>query len=191
MPSCSAGTAAIHASCCTRWAVWRFAATVTARQRSQILISLAGPVAGFVFAIAVAVCVIASGHAIGFFSEQGQKPDFSPAGLKILGIWLLWEKYASPHVNEMLTNLFFINILWGAINLLPIYPLDGGQISREICQLRHPREGMILSLRISMIAAIGMAIVGLSWQSLLVVFMFGYLAYSSYKTLEAYRASLW
>jgi hypothetical protein len=42
-----------------------------------------------------------------------------------------------------------------------------------------------------MIAAIGMAIVGLTWQSLLVVLMFGYLAYSSYKTLEAYRSSLW
>ncbi|NOZ38810.1 MAG: hypothetical protein GXP24_01115, partial [Planctomycetes bacterium] len=69
--------------------------------------------------------------------------------------------------------------------------LDGGQISRELCQLRHPREGMILSLRISMFAAIGMAIVGLSWQSLLVVLMFGYFAYSSYKTLEAYRASFW
>ncbi|NOZ40261.1 MAG: hypothetical protein GXP24_08555, partial [Planctomycetes bacterium] len=89
---------------------------------------------------------------MGLYFEQGEPPAFVPKGIKLLGVWLLWEAFASPHVNEMLTNLFFTNILWGVVNLLPIYPLDGGQISRELCQLRHPREGMILSLRISMFA---------------------------------------
>jgi len=159
--------------------------------RAQILISLAGPGAGFLFAAILAVGVMLTGHHLGLYLEQGQTPGFIPQGIKLLGVWLLWEVFPSPHVNEMLSNLFFINILWGAVNLLPIYPLDGGHVSRELCQLSHPRAGMILSLRISMITAIGMALVGLSGQSLFVVFMFGYFAYSSYKTLEAYRASLW
>ncbi len=158
--------------------------------RAQILISLAGPGAGFLFAAILAVCVIFTGHHFGLYF-LGQEPTFVPTGIKLFGVWLLWEAFSSPHVNEMLSNLFFINIVWGMVNLLPIYPLDGGHVSRELCQLRHPRDGMILSLRISMFAAIGMAFLGLSTQSLLVVLMFGYFAYSSYKTLEAYRASLW
>ncbi len=158
--------------------------------RSQILISLAGPFAGFLFAAILAVFVTVAGHHFGLYF-QDQEPNFAPKGIKLFGVWFLWEAFASSHVNQMLSNLFFINILWGAVNLLPIYPLDGGHISRELCQLRHPREGMILSLRISMFVAIGMAFVGLSSQSPFIVLMFGYFAYSSYKTLEAYRASLW
>jgi len=156
--------------------------------RSQILISLAGPGAGFAFALVLFVLVRLSGYEAGWTLGN---PPIPGSQIPILGMTFYWEAFPSPHMNRMLGNLLYINILWGVVNLLPIYPLDGGQISRELCQLRHPRDGMILSLRISMFAAIGMAIVGLSWQSLLVVLMFGYFAYSSYKTLEAYRASFW
>lgn len=159
--------------------------------RAQILISLAGPGAGFLLAAIMAVAVLLSGHRMGLYFGEVPQLSFPPEGLKIMGFWLLWESFASAHVNDMLRNLLFINILWGAINLLPIYPLDGGHISRELCQIGKPREGLILSLKISVIAAIGMALVGLSWQSLLVVIMFGYFAFTSYKTLEAYRASAW
>lgn len=159
--------------------------------RSQILISLAGPMAGFLFAGLLMLILALLGHQPGIYSESSIPAyDTRPSGVSIFGLWVVWEAFLSDHVNTFLRNLFFINILWGAINLLPIYPLDGGQISREVCQLSDPRQGLILSLRISMIAAIAMAIVGLSW-GLFTVVMFGYLAYSSYKTLEAYRASLW
>lgn len=159
--------------------------------RSQILISLAGPMAGFLFAVVLVLVLAVSGHQPGIYTEGSLTSQYSePDGLRLFGLWVLWEQFDSEHVNFLLRQLFFINILWGLINLLPIYPLDGGQISREVCQLSDPRQGLILSLRISMVAAIAMAIVGLSW-GLFTVIMFGYLAYSSYKTLEAYRASLW
>ncbi len=157
--------------------------------RAQILISLAGPGAGFLFALAIAIAVRVSGHEMGLFLEEVPSPSFVPQGFREFGVWLLWERYESPSVNLMLLNLFYVNILWGAVNLLPIYPLDGGHVSRELCQLRGPRAGLILSLQISVFTAIGMAVVGLTWQSLYLVLLFGYLAYSSYKTLEAYRNS--
>ncbi len=160
--------------------------------RSQILISLAGPFAGFLFAALIAVGVALTGHELGLFTAERPDTAFDPRGLRLLGVWLLWEAFSSPQVNELLSNLFFINILWGAVNLLPIYPLDGGHVARELCLLgTDSRTGMVLSLRISMFTAIAMAVIGLSWQSLLVVLMFGYFAYSSYKTLEAYRSSQW
>jgi Zn-dependent protease len=49
---------------------------------------------------------------------------------------------------RMLTS---INLVWPLFNLLPIWPLDGGQISRELFQMRMPgtrgtRAALILSL---------------------------------------------
>jgi Zn-dependent protease len=158
--------------------------------RSQIEIALAGPGAGFLFALLLIVLVRLSGHQFGLFVDA-TTAGFQPAGLRIFGVWCLWESFASPAVNQMLSNLLFINILWGAVNLLPIYPLDGGQIARELCQLGDPRGGVILSLRLSMLTALGMVMLGLLWHSLLVALMFGYFAYTSYKTLQAYQGSLW
>ncbi len=160
--------------------------------RSQILISLAGPCAGFAFAALVLVAIRAVGHQAGLaiggdsqFEAQGLIP------LSVLGISLYWDPLSSYAANYMVWQFLWINVLWGTVNLLPIYPLDGGQISRELCLLGQPQRGMVLSLQISVFAAAAMALVGLSWGSWFVGLFFGYLAYSSYRTLKAYQASLW
>ncbi len=163
--------------------------------RSQILISLAGPGAGFAFALLLIVLLRVMGDGVGLILgdvriASGQIVE--PSGISLLGTILFWEQLVNPFADQMLRNLLWINILWGLVNLLPIYPLDGGRISREVCQIGNPRGGVILSLQISMAAAIGMAIVGLvAWQSIFTTLMFGYLAYSSYQTLKAYRQHLW
>jgi stage IV sporulation protein FB len=56
-----------------------------------------------------------------------------------------------PMVEFVLTQLVFINLLWGLLNLLPIWPLDGGQISRDLCKLASPRAGLRISLGISFV----------------------------------------
>lgn len=164
--------------------------------RAQILISLAGPAAGFAFALLLIVLLRAMGQGVGIqFGDSlrmtaGQIVDTS--GFYLFGGAILWERLANPHVNQMMLNLLWINTLWGLVNLLPIYPLDGGRISREVCQIGNPRGGIILSLRISVFAAAAMAVFGLfMWQSIFTAIMFGYLAYSSYQTLQAYRQNLW
>jgi stage IV sporulation protein FB len=163
--------------------------------RAQILISLAGPCAGFLFAILLAVFIRALGHGIGVelgSSQITSGPISNDVGFHLLGGAIFWDQLPNPLANDMLLNLLFINTLWGLVNLLPIYPLDGGQISRELCQIGSPRGGIIQSLRISVVAAAAMAVFGLIWwQSLYTALMFGYLAYASYRTLEAYRQSLW
>jgi len=158
--------------------------------RSHILICLAGPCAGFLLALMLMILVNAVGHH-GGWTLLGGRPQGEIAGIKVLGTVLYWSPFPSENVNRMISHLLFINVLWGAVNLLPIYPLDGGQISREICLLGQPRQGMILSLRISVVAAAAMALVGLSWGSFLIVIFFGYLSYSSYRALESYQKSIW
>jgi stage IV sporulation protein FB len=124
----------------------------------QILICLAGPAAGFLLA-AIVILVI---HLTG-----------GPT---------------NPRVANLISSVLFICIVWGAVNLLPIYPLDGGQIAREVFLLFSTRNGILYSLLLSIVAAIGMAIVGIGlWASFFVALLFGYLAFTNYMTLQAYR----
>ena len=74
--------------------------------------------------------------------------------------------------------------MWGVLNLLPIYPLDGGHISREVFCLISPRSGVANSLVLSIVIAVLIAIlwvrVGVFWNAAL----FAYLAYLSWQALE-------
>jgi Zn-dependent protease len=49
--------------------------------------------------------------------------------------------------------LIEINKYWALLNLLPIWPLDGGQISREVFTAIMPARGMAFSLGISMVVS--------------------------------------
>lgn len=81
------------------------------------------------------------------------------AQLILLGIvWLGWP-YLEPTVIEdrdawrlvaaAYYTLFFVNLVWPILNLLPIWPLDGGQISREWFTFFTPRNGVRFSLHLS------------------------------------------
>jgi stage IV sporulation protein FB len=164
--------------------------------RAQILISLAGPVAGFLFAILLVMLLLVTGHGIGILLGDSTRLTLgqviNPSGIPVLGTIIYWQELTNSFADTVVFNLLQINILWGLVNLLPIYPLDGGRISREVCQIGNPRGGIILSLQISFAAAVIMAAVGLLiWESILTTLMFSYLAYSSYQTLVAYRQNLW
>jgi stage IV sporulation protein FB len=164
--------------------------------RSQILISLAGPVAGFVAALLLLLLIKITGREA-VLLLPGQDLSLSESvpnlvGTEFLGIAVLWEEFPSGAVNFVLRKAFFVNIGWGLINLLPIYPLDGGRVSGELFTLQQPRRGIVMSLQLSMVAAGAMALIGVVlWQSLFTALMFGYLAYSNYQTLQAYRSNRW
>jgi len=158
--------------------------------RSQILISIAGPAAGFVLALLCVALVRVSGREIGWSSIE--QISNAPLHVPFLGRELYWEPLPTRMANMLLYQALWINILWGLVNLLPIYPLDGGRVSREVLTLQQPRRGIAMSLQLSMVAAGAMALVGVMlWQSFFTAFMFGYLAYSNYQTLQAYRSNRW
>ncbi|MCH2117782.1 MAG: site-2 protease family protein [Pirellulales bacterium] len=128
---------------------------------SQILISAAGPIAGFLLA----------------------------GGILLLIYSRLLEPIASPAVNLAIVYLLWINIGWGLLNLLPIYPLDGGRIARELFTLKgNVRQGVVQSLWLSVVLAGVCGVFGLLWlQSLYMLLIFGYLAYVNYQTIQAYQ----
>ena len=149
----------------------------------RVGVSLAGPAAGFV----LAALVWASnywGRWAGNLLEDGPTPG--------------WFFYRS---------MMFVNVAWGAVNLLPVLPLDGGRVSEEVCEAASRRNGRRLALQISIVVALLVAgyslacvvdrqqpvgwLAGLpDWVprgSVYTALFFGALAYSSYQLLQHTR----
>ena len=82
--------------------------------------------------------------------------------------------------------LLLVSIFWAFLNLMPVYPLDGGQIARELFLLSGSRQAIQHSLMLSIAVAVGLGLWGLRGQQPFMGMMFLMLAYSSYTTLQQY-----
>jgi Zn-dependent proteases len=88
----------------------------------RVLVYLAGPLIELVLAgLLYAAWSVAM--------AQGYQP---PASIHRVFIYLMW-----------------INVFWAILNLFPIWPLDGGRVSREFCTFVSPRHGVRASLVLS------------------------------------------
>src|SRR3954447_22835353 len=120
----------------------------------QIVILLAGPGAGFLLAAIVILGMRLTGHAIGF-AASAEQIDFAAIGIdrayvQPLGPFAVYFEPVESHwTNGVIADLLQVNIMWGLVNLLPVYPLDGGQIAREVFTLGNPRAGIVQSLQLS------------------------------------------
>jgi Zn-dependent protease len=76
------------------------------------------------------------------------------AGFLLYGL-VRWAqpRQMSPLLEELFWDLEQINLFWGAVNLLPIWPLDGGQISRDLFGWLLPDNGLRASLGVSIVVA--------------------------------------
>jgi Zn-dependent protease len=136
----------------------------------RIAVSFAGPGAGFVLLGIVFA---------GAFAVNQLLQDETPFWFRLVVAQLIW-----------------INLVWGLVNLLPVWPLDGGQISRELFEGYVRPNGLRISLIVSLVVAAVFAINSLSGLlrgptipylptgSLLSVLFFGFLALGSYQLLQ-------
>jgi len=155
------------------------------RPKARILVSLAGPLAGF----ALAAFLYGLAH-------------LTP-----------WPVRGAPRELVFAYHLLIlVNLYWGILNLMPVYPLDGGQVCREVCTWVWPGAGRWLSLQISLWTASLLTLysllgwweqtrgggpltqllpdwvpIGSWWMALL----FGMLAWQSYQLLLQERSRFW
>lgn len=138
---------------------------------------LAGPGAGLlVFALVVgALCIAfrpAHGLALSSLVLFGTSPlpvgPELPAALARLPDRAWW----------LLADLLTVNFWWSLINLLPVLPLDGGQLA----ELVLPRRRALL---LSAVTAAAVALAGLLvLRAFFLALLFGYLAWRSYGGLR-------
>ena len=74
-----------------------------------------------------------------------------------------------------------ISIIWGIFNLLPIYPMDGGHIAREIFQYFFPRRGVEFSLILSMVLSVFFIAIAVQQGKFPIAVIFGFFAYQNYQ----------
>ena len=142
----------------------------------QILISAAGPGAGFLLAAVIVTLLVLFGPGVQPMWIEGFLPYVWVRGLDPPGVFPWFIQY-----------LLFVCVFWGFVNLLPVYPLDGGQIARELFLRANPHDGIRQSLILSIVTGVAMAVIGLAaLHDVFIAVMFGFLAYFSYAALQAY-----
>jgi len=137
----------------------------------RVAISFAGPAAGFLFALIIVAALAGSGRNVEFVL------DWVP---------IRYNLFAERNLNLLIFNLLYINILWGLVNLLPIFPLDGGQIARNLFMRYDWRSGLRNSQLLSMGVAIALAVYLIAQSGGrpdVTVFMLGYLAFLNYQEM--------
>ena len=153
---------------------WGGAKRLTPHQ--QIVVSLAGPAAGFVLAALTVGVVLALGGRL-VFLWSGMFPLLIP---NMLGTSI---ESNEPLLQLLYASLFF-NLIWGAFNLVPVLPLDGGQVCRELCTLSNHQNGLKTSLMISVGVAAFIALIGFVNKEQFIGIFFALMAISSWMTLQ-------
>jgi Zn-dependent protease len=78
----------------------------------------------------------------------------------------------------------FINLWWGLLNLLPIYPLDGGQISSAALSHWRPYDGARIAHRLSIVIAVGVAYLAFRFGHPFMAILFASLAFTNFEALQ-------
>lgn len=118
-------------------------------------------------------------------------------GLQLAGqAWLMRQPDGVLNFRD---QLLAINLFWPLLNLLPVYPLDGGQVCREVATSFSPHGGLRVSLIVSagvaavlcvngLMAANGRGFLPYVPASRFSAFLFGMLAFESYMLLQQNQA---
>ena len=139
----------------------------------QVIISAAGPGAGFLLAASTLVFIAVTGGKVMFRIPSLDNISFVRVAV------------ANDLARIIVADLLYINIFWGLVNLLPVYPLDGGQIARAILTARDPWQGNVDTLKLGVFVggAVAIGAFFLLRQHFLAI-MFGWLAASNYMALQ-------
>lgn len=149
-------------------------ASIALTPNQQAFISFAGPLAGFFLAGTLTALAAALGATV--------VPNFI---LGIIPFPIILLPFGGDFLNSLFMDLMWISIFWGIINLVPVQPLDGGSIARQILVQADPYDGPRKALWLSVAAGAAMAVAGLVFlRSIYMAVLFGLLAFQSYQTLR-------
>src|SRR5215831_1147997 len=144
-----------------------------------VAVALAGPAAGFAVVVVTVGLAVASGTSIrlGWHLFFPVLQAAASAGARITDFrWL-----------ALLNDLLWVNLYWGLVNLLPIYPFDGWHAARALLDDREFGGGRRKALIWSAVTAALVAVLGLIARNLYMVAIFAVLAASSAQAVEGER----
>ncbi len=159
----------------------------TPRQRLAVL--LAGPGAGLLLYVAtMAAYALLYGVTI---------RENLALSLRILGLnsdpaasLTGFARMGMGRAGDIYWMLLQINLFWSIINLMPIWPLDGGQVAQVLLSQANRREGVRWSHGISFVTAGLLALfLGIRSDNLFMTFFMGYFALTNFQILQSLHQS--
>jgi len=161
---------------------WRSGRQPSLTSNQQMIVSIAGPLANVVLALAMIGIGLAIGGQLILLETVIPVPVTILSGTAFNGM---------PYVQLLFLSMSVLNILWAIFNMLPIFPLDGGQVARAFMQKIDPRDGLQNSLYLSIGVAVLLAVYGLATNSIYISIFCGYMAYGSWQTLQQISGRGW
>lgn len=107
-----------------------------------------------------------------------------------------------PLVDAAVQFLLWANLLWNGVNLLPVFPLDGGQIARLFFSWLRPRQGLEIAVILSIVASGAVTFLAIrhiiperralfGLDPIFLALIFGYLCYRSVQEYQLLRGGPW
>ena len=93
---------------------------------------------------------------------------------------------ASPF-GPILALTRLVNLFWTFVNLLPVMPLDGGQLVRIVLERLFGLKGFKYAVIVGMIVSVGIALASFLYQQFFLGAFFFLLAFQSFDTLRRTR----
>lgn len=143
---------------------------------SELMIALAGPVAQIGSAFVLAGCVVASGYNVIAFK-------FMPWPLSELGVFFDGAEIESIGVMAGILFYIFPSVLWALLNLLPVFPLDGGRVMRSLVLMSGDRSDTWLWISMVSAGAVALYAISSSGQPIMGL-LFLSLAFGNYQMMQ-------
>ncbi len=141
----------------------------------EVLLSFAGPFAGFLLAALFYFVIMPLVTPLLMRPFAGELPRLG------VHFWIyIWMYF-----------IVAVSVLWGIFNLLPVYPMDGGQISREIFCWLFRRRGVEISLILSILTAAICSVLAILKGQFFLPMFFGYFAFQNYFELTSKSFRRW
>jgi Zn-dependent protease len=104
-------------------------------------------------------------------------------GLLLFAVLYLFipKELANPYLNYGLNVAIEVNLFWTILNLLPVWPLDGGHLLRIVLEGAFGFKGIKGAFLLSLFFAGAVGIIFIIFQQLLVGAVFLMLAFESYR----------
>jgi stage IV sporulation protein FB len=84
----------------------------------------------------------------------GPGAGFALVGVVVVSAMLTGWPARNAYLMEAYFDLWFMGVFWGILNLLPIWPLDGGRMTREVLVLLRIRNADMRTHQISIFFAL-------------------------------------
>lgn len=144
-------------------------------EKGEMIIDLAGPVTQMLSALVLVAVVVQSGYEVAAFRAM-------PYPISNLAQYTGGEGIQNIALRSLVLFYVLPSVLWALLNLVPVFPLDGGRVMRSLVLLSGDRSNTWVW--ISMISAAAIAIYGLQGGQPFMGLLFLSLAAGNYQMLQ-------